>query len=291
MTVTAAMKCTGCGKIIKFPEAKVGKTAKCPSCQTMLKLVNQAAKPKPTRVAEPPKQELLPPEPVQPPATVERQTASTPATTVPEPAIPEVPVDPNVSRFSSDGQDAAMITKLLGRIQEICTATEEPLYMAVQQKPVATIAPDAIVLTNRRAIIFRQKVLGRMDFLDVPWLEIKDVHIKEKMMGAVITIQGLNGHTEDIDYLPKAQARAVYRIGQEMEEKMIEVRRQRDMEEKRAAAGQVTVNSAVASQAAPASSGGGDLVARMGQLKQMLEADLITQEEFDAKKAEIMGSL
>ncbi|WP_372720152.1 PH domain-containing protein [Novipirellula sp.] len=196
------------------------------------------------------------------------------------------------SRFMADGQDPAMIQKLLNRVQEICTSSEEPLYMAVQQRPVANFAPDAVVLTNRRAIIFRQKILGRLEFVDCIWLQIAGIHMKENMIGATVSVQGHSGHVEVVDYLPKVQARRVYRIGQEMEEEMIEMRRQRKMEEERNAANQVTINTAVAAPSpAPAHAGQDNLVARLGQLKQMLDADLITEAEFHAKKTEIINSI
>ena len=138
-----------------------------------------------------------------------------------------------IGRYMADGQDPSMIIKLVERVDGICTVNEKALYMAVQQRPVANFSPDAVVLTNRRAIIFRQKVLGRLQFVDVPWINVGDVHVSENIIGSTISIRGLNGHTEHVDYLPKPQARKIYRIAQEMEEKMVELRRERNMEEKR----------------------------------------------------------
>lgn len=162
--------------------------------------------------------------------------------------------------------------------------------MAVQQKPIANLAPDAIVLTSRRAIIFRQKILGTMEFVDVLWQQVSNIHLKENLLGAVISITGSNGHSESVDYLPKDQARKVYRYGQEMEEKMIEWRRQRKMEEERNAADQVVVNTAVATPAVIPTAAE-DPVQRLAKLKSMLDAGLIDQSEFDAAKARILSSI
>ncbi len=183
-----------------------------------------------------------------------------------------------------------MVTRLLGRVQEICTSAETPLYMAVQQKPIANFAPDAVVLTNKRFIFFRQKVLGRMDFVDCLWMHVANVHMKENLVGATVTLHGYNGWVDRIDYLPKVQARRVYRVAQEMEENMIEFRRDRMMEEQRNAANQVVVQNALTPAPAPVQAGS-DPVVKLQQIKQMLDAGLIEQGEYDRKKASILESM
>ncbi len=199
-----------------------------------------------------------------------------------------------IGRFMADGQDPSLIIKLVERVDGICTRDETPLYMAVQQKPVVNVSPDAIVLTNRRVIIFRQKILGRLEFVDVTWLQIRDVHFREDLMGATISVSGLNGHVEQISHLPKPQARKVYRLAQEMEEKMVEARRDREIEVLRAGATQVTVNNDLGGAVAAANAPGNDLsdpVAVLKKLKQLLEAGLIETSEYDAKKREVLERL
>lgn len=51
---------------------------------------------------------------------------------------------------------------------------------------------------------------------------------------------------EEVSYLPKAQARKIYRIAQDMEDKMVELRRERALEETRAGATNVTVTTNLA---------------------------------------------
>lgn len=296
----AKMRCPSCSKVVQFSPAKVGRVAKCPGCATAITLVDQTAK----RALSPPA-EIKPPSPV--PAVVPEspiqpsrpmvlsqsevvRNEPTRASLTTTDGIHRQAERDGASRFMADGQDPTMIQKLLNRVQEICTSSEEPLYMAVQQRPVANFAPDAVVLTNRRAIIFRQKILGRLEFVDCTWLQISGIHMKENVIGATVSVQGRSGHVEVVDYLPKVQARRVYRIGQEMEEEMIEQRRQRKMEEERNAANQVTINTAVATPASP-STGPNDLVSRLAQLKQMFEAGLISEAEFTAKKTDIINSI
>lgn len=278
--------CPGCKKTIRYPPSKAGLSGKCPNCQTRITLPALSAKPQ------------IPSAPTTYAATQKPTTAVTPASLtvaastkvnqkppVDPPAVPQV--NQEVMRFADEGQNVSMVAKLLERVKEICTSTEEILYMAIQQKPVANFSPDAIVLTNRRALVFRQKMLGQMEFTDFLWANVNDVHIKEAFLGATITITSKDRATAAVDYLPKSQARKVYRHGQEMEEKMIEWRRQRQMEEMRSAADQVVINSNVPQASQPAD----DPVARLSKLKQMLDAGLIAQAEFDEAKAKILGSI
>lgn len=297
-------KCPKCGKLLKFAANLAGAVVKCPACENKVKLpaTLPEASGKPTsdvvateeRWKKPPVTGLIQgvvSKSHQVVAKVDQAAKKDQSLTAP-PQLQEMGHShsgSSLSPFMGDGQDPQMIGKLLTRVQEICTASEDVKYMAVQQHPVANISPDAVVLTNRRAIVFRQKVMGRLDFVDVRWLDVKDVHVSEGVLRATLSIQGINGHVEKVEHVPKAQARKVYRIGQEMEEEMIEFRRERMMEEDRNRANSVVVNTAVAPQPAP--SGGDDLVGRLKQLKEMLEADLISQAEFDAKKSEIMRDL
>lgn len=293
------MVCDNCGKKLKVPKSLIGKTAPCPACSHKIAVKSDDLERPVTPVKS--KQSVLRGELVSDVKTKfssaanrlsEKLTAS--PTDLISSRTPELPNDSSVANselapFMDDGQDPQMISKLLDRVKEICTSREEVKYMAVQQNPIANVAPDAVVLTTRRAIVFRQKILGRLDFIDVAWVNVKDIHVREGVLRSTLAIQGMNGHVEKVEYLPKNQARRVYRIGQEMEEEMVEFRRQRRMEENRSTAQNVTVNAAIATPAQ--SHSGSDLVGRLKQLKEMLDNDLISQEEFDAKKLEIMREL
>jgi hypothetical protein len=202
----------------------------------------------------------------------------------------ESPTTPNdIGNFVSEGQDPKVVVKLLERVRSICTDSEQPLYAAVQQRPIANFSPDGIVLTNKRFIMFRQKVLGRFDFFDYPWRDVKDVHVREEIMASKITLKSLSGTRSEIGWLPKSQARKVYRIAQSQEEAAREFRRQQMLEEQRASAAQTNVTTAV--HAPGASPSNGDPLAKLTQLKQMLDAGLITQEEFDAKKSDLLSQM
>lgn len=281
MVDRSKMNCPNCGKLVNFPTDKAGRVARCPGCKESIKLVANLA---------PPATEIITSDVPEPTNEVIAQAPPSPRNELADAANVQVqPVqDSRLSKFVSDGQTPKVVAKLLSRVDAICTDDEVCEYIAVQHLP-GVLSPDAVVLTNRRAIIFRAKKLGGMNMADVPWMHVQNIHISEGIMGASISVTGTNGHTEKIDHLPKKQARCIYRVGQHREQEMIEFRRQRKMEEDRNAAGNVTVNAAIAPGASPA--GSTDLASRLQQLKSMLDAGLIDQSEFDAKKAEILSEL
>jgi hypothetical protein len=202
-----------------------------------------------------------------------------------------------ISRFLVDGQSESVVAKLFDRVSQILTQNENIEYIAVQAKPIA-IAPDCVVITNRRFIVFHQKVFGQMQFEDYLWLYLYDARIREGVMYAEISLRATDGRVIGINYLPKAQARRIYRIAQQREEEVMEVRRARAMEEQRAGASNIVVNaSAPTAQVPPAPQPGtpapptDDPVAKLQKLKQMLDQGLIQQSEYDAAKAKVLASL
>ena len=198
----------------------------------------------------------------------------------------------SVNSLCADGQDPAFVGKIATRVKEICTKAEEILYIAVQSKPIANFLPDSVVLTNRRFIVFRPKMLGKMTFVDCLWRDCKDIHMAENMIGATLTLTGTNGHAETLDYIPKAQARMIYRHGQEQEELAFHTRRNMHMEELQAAADKTVINQAIGvGSQQPQTSTSIDPVAKLTQLKQLLDSGIIDQSEFDAKKSELLKLL
>jgi hypothetical protein len=193
----------------------------------------------------------------------------------------------------SDDQDPKVIEKVLPKVKEFCTASEEVQYIAVQKKTIGVnFSPDCIALTNKRVILIRPKSFGfTLDFKDFSWMNVSDVHMKEGVFSATITIKTIGGQTESMEDIPKAQARKLYRFAQEMEEIKKEERRQRDLEEKRAmAGGGITINTS-GHQPPAAATPVEDPMEKLTKLKSMLDAGILTQEEFDAKKADILAKM
>ena len=199
-------------------------------------------------------------------------------------------IDSALAGLLGDDQDPGVVEKVAKKARELLTKGEQIEYIAVQKKPLITIAPDAILLTNKRFMIVRPKMLG-MTFEDHIWREVLDVHMSEQILTATISCVVEGGKKLEVDSIPKKQARRIYAFAQEVEERMHEVRRTREMEESRAAAGGVVIHSTgmpTQQNAAPVAE---DPMAILGKLKKMLDAGLIETGEYEAKKAEILARM
>jgi hypothetical protein len=199
----------------------------------------------------------------------------------------------SIKELVTEEQDPKVIEKVLPKVQEYCTSNEEVQYIAVQKKTLGVnFSPDCIALTNKRIILIRPKSFGlSLDFKDFSWMNVADVHMKEGVFAATITIKTTSGQTDSMEDIPKAQARRLYRFAQEMEETKKEERRQRDLEDKRAiAGGGITINTPShqpQATAAPVE----DPMEKLTKLKSMLDMGILTQTEFDAKKADILSKM
>ena len=199
----------------------------------------------------------------------------------------------SIKELVTEEQDPKVIEKVLPKVQEYCTSNEEVQYIAVQKKTLGVnFSPDCIALTNKRIILIRPKSFGlSLDFKDFSWMNVADVHMKEGVFAATITIKTTTGATDSMEDIPKAQARRLYRFAQEMEETKKEERRQRDLEDKRAVAGGgITINTPSHQPQATATPVE-DPMEKLTKLKSMLDMGILTQAEFDAKKADILSKM
>jgi Bacterial PH domain/Short C-terminal domain len=196
-------------------------------------------------------------------------------------------------KFTNEEQDPAVVEQVYSKVSEILTSGEEIRYIAVQKKLGLNVSPDAVILTNKRFIKYKSKMLGRVDFEDYIWRDLHDVHVKEGMRGATLKMKTTDGHKISIDDLPKSQARRLYSLAQNIEEDVAEERRQRELEEKRAAAGGITMQTAtpIAPQPVPQPAPQQDPMGQLTKLKSMVDAGLITEEEYNTKKAEILANM
>jgi hypothetical protein len=221
------------------------------------------------------------------------KSGQAPANTPPKPSE----TNP-MQKFLSEEQDPNIVKQVLERVKQILTREEEIIYIAVQKPVVPTLSPDCVVLTNRRFIIYKPKFLGGANFEDYIWPDLHDAHLSEGMMRATLTLKTVKGRMLSLGDLPKPQARRLYAFAQEMEERVRILRRQRDMEEKRAAAGGIIFQGQMPTSQMPSvpqvqtpAPPPEDPMQKLKILKNMLDAGLITGQEYEAKKTEILSRL
>jgi hypothetical protein len=154
-----------------------------------------------------------------------------------------------------------------------------------------------LAATSGRLILLTRHLIGGFDVTDIRWQDLEEVTLRVGIFAADLSVragkaadlasQGATGSRRlDFTGFRKAQAQAVYRICQAQDQAWREKRRVRELEELRARSGGIQVSSG---SAPAASAGGSDAVRRLQEAKQMLEAKLITDSEYEAIKAKIFS--
>jgi hypothetical protein len=213
-----------------------------------------------------------------------------------------------IDKFLTEEQDPKAVEKIYNRLTDLLTTGEEIIYIAVQKKPIVNLFPDCVALTNKRILFFTPANFGlTIKFDDFVWKDIVDVFTKEEIIGAIFNIKTVRGEEIGVDYLPRVQARKLYQYAQERKEAEREARRQRDLEEKRAESGAVQFDNAarVVTQtpAAPAPEPAhvppivqeapkpDELTEKLKKLRMLFDNGLISQEEYNHKKLDLLNDL
>ena len=205
-----------------------------------------------------------------------------------------------IEKFLTEEQDPRTVEKIWQRLNDLLTSDEELLYIAVQKKPLVNLLSECVALTNKRILFFSPANFGlSIKCEDFVWKDIITVYSNEEIIGAVFTVKTTGGIELGVDYLPKIQARKLYQYAQERVQSEREARRLRDLEEKRAESGAVLLESTprVVSQPDQTQSVGhkdnstDELTEKLKKLKVLFDNDLITLEDYNQKKQELLKGL
>ena len=157
-----------------------------------------------------------------------------------------------------------------------------------------------VAATTGRFLALRRGLLGGFDVIDLRWQDLKDATIRVGIFGADLTVTAMSmsdlaeAGTVDRRYeftgLQKEGAQQVYRLCQGQEQAWREKRRIRELEEMRARSGGVQIGAGAIPPPLPGEQPA-DAVTRLQQAKKMLEARLISDAEYEALKARILGGL
>ncbi len=204
------------------------------------------------------------------------------------------------------GQPAAAVVdprlgKALADLNSILVPGERIEATAAQRRLFAlTHRRMLLAATSGRLIAMARGFFGGFQLTDVRWQDLKDVHLRAGIFGSDLTVHAFASQDMAVQEsnpggllfhgLRKADAEQIYRLCQSNAQAWREKRRQRELEEMRARAGGVQIG---ATGAAPptAAAAGDDLVARLEHAKQMLEKGLISDSEYEAIKAKVLGTL
>lgn len=214
-------------------------------------------------------------------------------------------------RFLNDEQDPKAVEKVLGKLSDMLVSGEELLYLAVQKKPAVNLLPDCIVVSNKRIFYCEPANFGiTMNFKDISWKSIKEVSFKEELFGSKFICVPQHGENIITEYIPKVQARKLYQAAYEQLEAFKEQQRNAELEERRAGQQQqqsqqplviteIPVQESIPEPEPvvyipapePTPEPEDETTLKLRKLKTLYDKQLITQEEYETKKASILADL
>jgi hypothetical protein len=196
----------------------------------------------------------------------------------------------------------------LATLQGLLTSGETLEAWAVQHRLFAlTHRRVCIAATSGRFISLTRRLIGGYDSADIRWQDLKETRISAGILAADLTLiaqtsSDLNIGSEvnrvwTFTGLRKDQAQALYRICQQHDQVWREKRRIRELEELRAKSGSVQIGGGQIGSGQSAYSGAEDAggesepARRLRQAREMLDAKLISDSEFESIKAKIVSGL
>jgi len=206
-----------------------------------------------------------------------------------------------IDRFLNEEQDPKTIEKVLGKLNDLLSNNEELLYIAVQKKPAVNLMPDCIALSNKRIFYCEPANFGiTMNFKDISWKSIKEVSFKEELFGSKFICVPQHGENIVTEYIPKVQARKLYQAAKEQLDLYQEELRRIEKEEKQPVERFTYVEEEPLEIQSPVieilpqptllEEPEDETTLKLRKLKTLFDKQLITLEEYEAKKASILES-
>ena len=195
--------------------------------------------------------------------------------------------------------DETGLEQPLAQLRSVLIPGETLEAYAIQMRLFALLHRRLLVAaTSGRLIVLHRKLLGGYDVITIRWQDLEEVTLRVGMLSAELAVRagratdlaslGASGSQQvQFQGLRRDQAQAVYRICQGQDQAWREKRRVRELEELRARSGGIQVSPGPAALGA---AGEGDAVRRLKEAKEMLDARLITDAEYEAIKAKIVSS-
>jgi hypothetical protein len=194
--------------------------------------------------------------------------------------------------------DGAGLDRPLADLRSVLIPGETLEAWAIQRRLFALSHRRLLIAaTSGRLVVLVRRLLAGFDVSTIRWQDLEEVTLSVGLIGADLALRagkatdlaslGAQG-SQRVEFrgLRKEQAQAVYRICQAQDQAWREKRRVRELEELRARSGGIQLMSG----AAPATgTPDGDAVRRLREAKQLLDARLITDAEYEAIKAKIVS--
>ena len=193
----------------------------------------------------------------------------------------------------------AGLERPLAQLRSVLIPGETVDAWAIQMRLFALLQRRLLVAaTSGRLIVLSRKLLGGFDVTTIRWQDLEEVTLRVGMLSADLALRA--GRSTDLASLGAAgsqrvefrglrrgEAQAVYRICQSQDQAWREKRRIRELEELRARSGGIQVSPGTLALGGATES---DAVRRLQEARQLLDAHLISDAEYEAIKAKIISS-
>ena len=200
------------------------------------------------------------------------------------------------------GADDLGLSAALATLTGLLTSGETLEAWAAQRRLYALSHRRALIAaTSGRFISLKRRLFGGYDSADIRWQDLKETRISAGIIAADLILiaqssSDLNIGAEvnrvwSFEGLHKDQAQAMYRICQQHDQVWREKRRVRELEELRAKSGGVQISGQPAYSSTDAAGAESEPARRLRQAREMLEAKLISDSEFESIKAKIVSGL
>jgi hypothetical protein len=195
------------------------------------------------------------------------------------------------------------LSAALATLQGLLTSGETLEAWAAQRRVYAlSHRRVCIAATSGRFISLSRRVFGGYDSADIRWQDLKEARISAGIIAADLTLIAQSNSDLNIgaevnrvwtfEGLNKDQAQAMYRICQQHDQVWREKRRVRELEELRAKSGGVQISGGQAGYSSTDAAGSeSEPTRRLRQAREMLDAKLISDSEFESIKAKIVSGL
>ena len=203
---------------------------------------------------------------------------------------------------SSAADDDLGLSAALATLQGLLTSGETLEAWAAQRRLYALSHRRALIAaTSGRFISLKRRLFGGYDSADIRWQDLKETRISAGIIAADLILVAQSSSDLNIgaevnrvwsfEGLHKDQAQAMYRICQQHDQVWREKRRVRELEELRAKSGGVQISGASQAYGSDAAGAESEPARRLRQAREMLEAKLISDSEFETIKAKIVSGL
>jgi hypothetical protein len=207
----------------------------------------------------------------------------------------------SIDRFLSDEQDPKAVEKVIGKLNDLLTTGEEIMYLGVQKKPAVNLLPDSIAITNKRIFYCEPGNLGlTMNFKDISWKNVKEVSFKEGLLGSKFICVPQSGENIVTDFIPKVQVRKLHQAAYEQLEAHKEMERKQKLEENKSNTPEpqaffqspIEIEEAeIIQEQIVIEEVEDETTLKLRKLKTLYDKQLITQAEYESRKASILDSM